>query len=121
MRLLLDQGLPRRSALLLRERGFDALHTSEIEMAEASDQAIIERAHQEERTVITLDADFHTLLARSGASAPSVIRIRVEGLRAEEMTLLIVQVLEAITEDIARGVVVSVDAAHTIRLRRLPL
>ena len=103
MRLLLDQGLPRRSALLLRERGFDALHTGEIEMAEASDE------------------DFHALLARSGASAPSVIRIRIEGLRAEEMALLIAQVLEAIAEDIARGVVVSVDATHTIRLRRLPL
>ena len=49
MKLLLDQGLPRRSAELLRAQGVDALHTGEIGMAEASDAEILERAHQEDR------------------------------------------------------------------------
>ncbi|WP_395143738.1 DUF5615 family PIN-like protein [Armatimonas sp.] len=121
MKLLLDQGLPHRSAALLREQGCDAVHTREIGMAEATDEAILERAHQEGRAVITLDSDFHTLLARSGAIAPSVIRIRVEGLRAEPMAQLILQILAKITEDVAEGVVASVDATYKIRLRKLPL
>jgi predicted nuclease of predicted toxin-antitoxin system len=67
MKLLLDQGIPRSAALLLRETGVDAVHTGEIGYATAEDAAIIERARQEERVVVTLDADFHTLLALSGA------------------------------------------------------
>ena len=121
MRLLLDQGLPRRSAELLRLQGFNALHTGEIGMAEARDEEILERAHQEERTIITLDSDFHTLLARSQASAPSVVRIRIEGLRAERMAALIPQILEAIAEELSRGAVASNDEALKIRVRKLPL
>ncbi|CAN5821464.1 hypothetical protein BH20ACI3_BH20ACI3_27630 [soil metagenome] len=32
MKLLLDQGLPRSSAAILREAGFDAVHTGEISL-----------------------------------------------------------------------------------------
>jgi len=45
-------------------------------MAEASDEAILRLGQREGRIVVTLDADFHMLLAVSGASRPSVIRIR---------------------------------------------
>jgi predicted nuclease of predicted toxin-antitoxin system len=121
MRLLLDQGLPRRSAELLRLEGFDVLHTGEIGMSEALDEEILARAHQEERTIVTLDSDFHTLLARSKASAPSVVRIRIQGLRAERMVVLIPQVLEAISEELARGAVASIDETLKIRVRKLPL
>lgn len=35
--LILDQGLAPRAAFLLRQRGIDAVHVSEIGMAEADD------------------------------------------------------------------------------------
>jgi hypothetical protein len=35
MKLLLDQGLPRSSAAILREAGFDAVHAGEISLATA--------------------------------------------------------------------------------------
>lgn len=86
MRLLLDQGTPRTAAALLRRAGFDAVHTGEASMAEADDAEIILRAAEENRIVVTLDADFHAQLALTAARQPSVIRIRIEGLRAEEFS-----------------------------------
>ena len=79
MRLLLDQGLPRSAAGLLRNSGIDAIHVGEIGMAAAKDAEILQYASNEDRAVVTLDADFHALLALSSASQPSVIRGRLEG------------------------------------------
>src|SRR5687768_9912917 len=73
MRLLLDQGLPRAAAALLRQAGIDTVHVGEIGYAAATDASILEHGRNEERVVVTLDADFHALLARTGAPSPSVI------------------------------------------------
>ena len=82
MRFLLDQGLPRSAARLLRDEGIDTLHVGDIEMSTAEDVEILERGRQDQQTIVTLDAYFHAILALSGAISPSVIRIRIEGLRA---------------------------------------
>lgn len=83
MRLLLDQGLARSAALILRQRGHDAVHVGDIALAEAMDETILDQARTDGRVVVTLDADFHAILAREGRSGPSVVRIRIEGLNAE--------------------------------------
>ncbi len=85
MKLLLDQGLPRSAAGLLRQAGLDTVHTGEIGLATAEDQLILDQARESGRVVVTLDADFHTLLTLSGAVSPSVIRIRIEGLNAAQI------------------------------------
>ena len=105
---MLDQGTPRSVALLLRQAGFDALHTAELDLAEADDLAILRRAATEDRVVITLDADFHALLAISPSLKPSVIRIRIERLRAEPMFRLLQRVIEKCGNDLESGVMVSV-------------
>ena len=61
-RLLLDQGLSPRAAALLRQRGFDAAHVSEIGMDRADDAEILDRAGLDGSTCITLDRDFHAHL-----------------------------------------------------------
>lgn len=83
MRFLLDQGLPRSAAHLLRDHNVEAIHVGDLGLASASDAKILEFGLLEHLVVVTLDADFHALLALSGASKPSVIRIRIEGLRAD--------------------------------------
>lgn len=120
MKLLLDQGLPRSSASLLRQLGYDAIHVGEIGFATAEDRDILKRALEEQRIVVTLDADFHALLALSGAVSPSVIRIRIEGLRANDVTNLLGQVLEQWGELLASGAVLTIQS-DKIRMRRLPL
>lgn len=72
MRLLLDQGLPRSAGVILRQRGWDAVHVGDVGMA--ADVEILGYAKQETRVVVTLDADFHALLAVNAASAPSVVK-----------------------------------------------
>ena len=114
MKLLLDQGLPLSAAALLRDAEIDAIHVGEIGMSEAEDADIIQQARDEGRIVVTLDADFHALLALEVATAPSVIRIRIERLRAQALTdlLLIVILLIVIAEceeDLEQGSAITVE------------
>ncbi len=120
MKLLLDQGTPRSAADILRRAGFEVVHTGEIGLAQAEDSEIIRRASAENRVVVTLDADFHMLLALTQAIKPSAIRIRIEGLRAEEFSRLLQNVLHQCTEDLEAGAMVSV-SEYQIRVRRLPV
>ena len=80
---------------------------------------ILRRAAAEGRIIVTLDADFHAHLARSSARKPSVVRIRIEGLRAMEFAELLQQVLERCGDDWKDGAMVSVQK-NRIRVRRLP-
>ena len=120
MKLLLDQGLPRSAADLLRQAGMDTIHVGEIGMSEAEDEAILEHGRGDERVVVTLDADFHTLLALSGATAPSVIRLRIEGLRGEEAAALLQAIVTQFDEDLEQGAAVTAQEGR-VRVRRLPL
>jgi predicted nuclease of predicted toxin-antitoxin system len=120
MKLLLDQGLPLSAAALLRDAGLDTIHVGEIEMSEAEDTEIIQRAKEEGRVVATLDADFHALLALDEAIAPSVIRIRIERLRAKALTELLLNVIAECEDELQQGAAVTVEPSR-IRIRRLPL
>jgi len=119
-KLLLDQGLARTAAAVLRERGFDAIHVGELGLALASDKLILELARKEGRLVCTLDADFHASLALTGEASPSVIRIRVEGLRGPALAALLERVLEETGPALTAGAAVTV-RTHSVRVRRLPL
>ena len=120
MKLLLDQGLPRSAATLLREQGFDTVHVGDVEMWAAEDVEILALARLQNRVIVTLDADFHALLALSGAQFPSVIRIRIEGLKAGALVALLSQVLVEWGNSLELGAVVTVNKER-MRMRRLPL
>jgi len=120
VRLLLDQGLPRTTALHLRHSGLEAEHAGDIGFAASDDRDILARARNRGQIVVTLDADFHTQLALSGAAGPSVIRIRIEGLKAEPLADLLVRVLERCGNDLKSGAMVTV-TEYSVRVRRLPL
>jgi predicted nuclease of predicted toxin-antitoxin system len=120
MKLLLDQNLSADAAVILRSRGMDAIHAREVGLETAADDKILVWCRTEERIVITLDADFHALLALAGARTPSVVRIRIEGLRDEALAALILRVIALSEADLQRGSVVTVTET-SIRVRRLPL
>ena len=124
MKLVLDQGLPRSAADILRGGGHDVVHAGEVGLAAAADADILKFAHATDSVVVTLDADFHALLAVGRAVAPSVIRLRIEGLRGPGAAGLIERVIAACADDLAAGAAVTVEedeGAHRIRVHRLPL
>jgi predicted nuclease of predicted toxin-antitoxin system len=118
--LLLDQGLPRSAGTLLRAQGIDTVHVGDVEMWAAEDVEILSLARLQNRVIVTLDADFHALLALSGAQFPSVIRIRIEGLKAGALAILLSQVLVEWGNSLELGAVVTVNKER-MRMRRLPL
>ncbi len=120
MRLLLDQGLPRSAVLHLKNAGIEAAHVGDRGLATASDSKILDVGRQEGCVVVTLDADFHALLALSGVTGPSVIRIRIEGLRAVDLATLLLDVLKVCRDDLMKGAMVSVTESG-VRIRILPL
>lgn len=118
--LLLDQGLPRSSVELLREKGWDVVHVSEVGLSKAEDKKIIEYAIKTKRVIVTLDADFHALLAVSNKPFCTVIRIREEGLRAEDLVKLLLNIWPKIKKHVAQGVLISV-TSENVRIRHLPI
>ena len=77
MRILLDEGMPARAALKLRDLGFDTVDARELGLAGARDEAILAAALTKDRICVTLDHDFHSILAETQAAAPSVILVRL--------------------------------------------
>jgi predicted nuclease of predicted toxin-antitoxin system len=92
---LLDEGLQLRTAALLRARGIDAQHVDEVGLGSTDDALILEFARTQKRVCITLDHDFHTILAETNADGPSTIFIRGQRLNhlgaADFIERLIVQ------------------------------
>lgn len=84
IKFLLDQGVPRSTVTALGRRGIAAEHVGDLGMATATDEEILQAARDRDAIVVTLDADFHSLLAAAKAANPSVIRIRIEGLKSDE-------------------------------------
>ena len=120
MRLLLDQGLPRSAVRLLQEKQIETAHVGELDLASASDERIISYARDKSYSIVTLDADFHSLLALANAKGPSVIRIRVQRLKGPDVASLVSTVLERIGHELQNGSLITVTST-TIRIRRLPI
>jgi predicted nuclease of predicted toxin-antitoxin system len=119
-RILLDQGLAPHAAAILRQRGLDAAHVSEIGMERAEDIQILEKARLDESVCVTLDHDFHAHLAVTGQGRPSVVLLRVQGLDAQGQADLIRSVYVQCEGALSEGAAVSADR-ESIRVRRLPL
>ena len=120
MKLILDQGLPRTAVNHLAAVGIAAEHVGDIGMHAATDEQILELALNQSAAVVTLDADFHRLLAKSQASAPSVIRVRIQGLKGDRLAAILIRLVATVGTDLAQGAAVSVTESR-IRVRSLPI
>lgn len=115
MRFLADENLSPRLADHLRAAEHDVVHVRELGLTSAADAVILEAATRQYPVIVSVDTDFGTLLARSGASTPSFLLLR----SAAEQSTLILDNLDAIAEDLLRRAVV-VLMEQSLRIRRLP-
>jgi predicted nuclease of predicted toxin-antitoxin system len=81
-------------------------------MSKAADEEIVAWAGLD-ATVVTLDVDFHAILAVSGRPKPSVVRLRIEGLGAAEVTSHVQQAIARFGAELGTGALV------TVKLRKI--
>ncbi len=113
MRLLIDQGFGQTCADLLITSGHDTLHVASIGRHKDADEELVRFAISEKRVIVTLDADFHAIVAISGKTVPSVVRVRIEGLKGEEAAALIGAELARSEEVLGRGALITVYRERT--------
>ena len=121
MKFLIDNNLSPLLADALKAAGHDAVHLRDLGMQAAADHVVLEHARADERILVSADTDFGGLLARSGASTPSVILIRrLAGRRAAEQAAIILANLGQVAEDVTAGAIVVLHE-DSLRVRRLPM
>jgi predicted nuclease of predicted toxin-antitoxin system len=121
VKFLIDQNRSPRLASLLRDRGHDAVHTLELGLERAEDDALLMLAAQEDRVIVSGDTDFGALLALLRRRSPSVILFRSRhALTAEDQVTIILDHLDDLEADLESGAVVVV-GDDRIRVRLLPL
>lgn len=77
MKLLLDENISPQQATVLREQGHDVVAAVEVGLSGEPDTQIRAYAIQEDRVLITLDADFADMLRFPPAGTPGVIRLKI--------------------------------------------
>jgi predicted nuclease of predicted toxin-antitoxin system len=92
-RLYLDQMFRIELAALLRDAGHDVVQASEIGQARADDAQILERAVQEERTLVTLDGHFGDWVVLPLSEHFGVIRVKAHPTSSENVARVLLPLL----------------------------
>jgi predicted nuclease of predicted toxin-antitoxin system len=96
------------------------VNARELGLQTASDSSILDAALAEGRIIVTLESDFHTMLAIRGLAAPSTILIRLHAPTAPQACTIIHSLCERFEHEIVAGSMVTVDS-DSVRVRRLPV
>jgi predicted nuclease of predicted toxin-antitoxin system len=118
MHFLADQDIWKVTLHLLRGWGHDVLQASEIEMARASDEALLKRASKDKRIFITRDKGFGYLVFLGDFKSPGVILLRMTTESANQVHAELRRLLEEHTEQELRVYFTTVEPRRH-RIRRI--
>jgi predicted nuclease of predicted toxin-antitoxin system len=120
VRLLIDANLSPRVVPALLAAGHDSAHVFDVDLTDASDALILQRADDDDKVIVSSDTDFGALLARQQRSKPSFVLLRhVNDLKARDQAALLIAVLPSVVEELSAGAVVTLSRGR-VRTRRLP-
>lgn len=120
MKLLLDINISPLWAIWLQERGYAAVHWSEVGNPRAPDIEILQWARENDYVVFTHELDFSRLLAMTHSRGPSVVQVRSEDVMPRSIGNLVVSALQQYSDLIEAGAIVVIEATSS-RARILPI
>ena len=85
MKFLADMGISPKTISSLQSLGQDAVHLHNEGLDRLPDSAILQKARDEQRVLLTHDLDFGELIAASEASMPSVVIFRLRNMRPKQV------------------------------------
>ncbi len=120
MRFLADMGVSQQVVDWLRASGHEAVHLRDEGLQTLTDELIFQKAHEEQRIVLTFDLDFGEILAVSGGQIVSVVLFRLRNTRTDFVIHRLNEVLVDSGRELLQGAIVVVDDGRH-RVRKLPI
>lgn len=120
MKFLVDNNLSPALVAFLSELKFDAVHVRDYGMQRAPDEAILARAHTEDRIIVSADTDFGFLLFRWHKAKPSVVIFRNFSSLPARQFQAIELIANTFGKELEAGSLLIVEPGK-LRIRKLPL
>ncbi len=117
IRFLIDEDLPRSTANLLREAGFESVDVRDIGLRGAKDDVIFLRAKEENYIIITGDLGFANSLRYPLGSHPGILIARFPNeMSPEKLNGILVNIIKNIQEDLPGNL--TIVEPDKVRIRR---
>lgn len=114
MRFLVDADVPERICPDLQAAGHDAVHIDEIGLTGGDDHALIMRARDQRRVILSRNKDLEGQLRAAEASDPSLILIDDDWSPSENLATLVLGALTPVLRDvIGAGAIVLINREET--------
>ena len=120
MNFLADMGISPNTVAFLQGLGHHAVHLHDQGLDRMDDPAILEKARDETRVLLTHDLDFGELIAASGAKLPSIVVSRLRNMRPENVNRHLNGIIGQHGESLEQGAIISVTEGQ-VRVRLLPV
>ena len=117
MKFIVDAHLPKSLANLLREKGFDTIHTSELpDGNDTTDSEINRFSIAEIRIVISKDADFYDSF--SAKKEPyKLLHVKTRNIKNTDLIALFERNMELIIKHLDESSVVQISQTHIIKVQ----
>ncbi|HEY0459213.1 MAG TPA: DUF5615 family PIN-like protein [Pyrinomonadaceae bacterium] len=117
MKFIVDAQLPKTLAQLLCEKGFDAVHTSELADGNGTtDDEINRLSLVEERIVISKDADFYDSFTAK-REPYKLLHVKTGNIKNSQLIELFDKNLELIVKELDESAVVQISQNYIIKIQ----